>query len=139
MADTVSSTGAGEAPAVLLLDDEEDVILLLTIVLERAGYLVRGTTDGREGLRLLGEGRFDVALADLLMPGMGGREFLAEVARLDPGRRPNVLIVSALRPEAVERELAGLACFAVVSKPFELAEIQERVAEAVAARRADRA
>ena len=116
-----------------MLDDEEDVLHLLELVLSRRGFRVSVTADGREALRLLRESRFAVALVDLLMPGMSGRQFLEQTGKLPPEQRPNVLIVSALRPEMVEKELGGLPYFALVSKPFELSQIHEPVVRAAEA------
>jgi CheY-like chemotaxis protein len=132
-------TVAGDAAtvpdaAVLVLDDEPDVRDLLRLVLERRGRRVLTAADGREGLRLLCAEPVAVALIDMMMPGMNGRQFLAEVGRLPPAQRPHVFVISAMRPESVALELAGLSGFEVVGKPFDLDEIQQRVAAAVAAR-----
>lgn len=130
MAEPGNATGEAR-PAVLLLDDEPDVLYLLRLLLERRGYAVFATSDGSEALRLLRGEPVAVAVVDLLMPGMSGRQFLVEVERLAPERRPSVLVVSGLRPEAAEKELEGLSYFALVSKPFEMAEIVDHVARAV--------
>lgn len=128
-------SGSGTSPGrVLILDDEPDTLFLLRIVLERRGFEVHATDAGEEALRLLEQMPFDVALVDLLMPGMSGRQFISRLRRLPESRRPAVLVVSALQASALERELAGAAPFAVVSKPFELGEIESRVAEAAASR-----
>lgn len=133
MAAVDGAGAAGEPPVVLVLDDEPDVLHLLRIVLERRGFRVLATADGREALRLLREETVRVALVDLLMPGMSGRQFLAEVGRLEARRRPVVLVVSALRAESADRELGGAGDYALVAKPFDMAEIQERVVAASAA------
>lgn len=132
MARSGGSRERAQRPAVLVLDDEPDVLVLMRLVLERRGFRVLTTADGSEGLRLLREDEVAVALIDLMMPGMSGRQFLAEVGGLDPKRRPFVFVVSALRREVVERELAGLSGFEIVSKPVELHDVEERVAAAAA-------
>jgi two-component system response regulator AtoC len=127
-----SAARGDERPAVLVLDDEEDVRHLLSLVLERRGYRVHATSDGSEALRLLRESPHAVALADVLMPGMGGREFVAEVARLPEASRPAVLVISALRRESVEEELGREHPYTVVSKPFELDALAREVEAAAA-------
>jgi CheY-like chemotaxis protein len=48
---------------------------------------------GQEALAVMAERPIDVVICDLLMPGMGGLEFLQESRRLFP--RTNVIIMSA--------------------------------------------
>jgi len=56
-------------PATILVVDDDDVILaLVRRVLERAGYAVRGATDGHEGLRILFAERPDLVVLDIGLP-----------------------------------------------------------------------
>ena len=55
---------------VLVVDDEPDVVSFLRVWLEAVGYDVHGAFDGQEALRLFSRYQPDLAIADLLMPGM---------------------------------------------------------------------
>lgn len=115
------------ARSLLVLDDEPDARELVRLVLEPLGFTVYGEHDGEEALRLLEENDVSVALVDLLMPGMSGREFLEQLAKLPEQKRPVCIANSARRPREVEAELEGLEYFDILTKPFELHDMERRV------------
>ena len=109
------------ASRVLVVDDDRDVLALLDEVLGDAGYAVSTATDGEEGLRAAVRDRPDVILLDLMMPNVSGWRFL-ELYRHAPAPHAAVVVVSALRPEALDLgRLAGAD--AVVPKPFGLDQL----------------
>lgn len=69
---------------VLVLDDEEPVRHVLETLLTRNGCLVETADDGREGLRILLQKDFDVAVVDLRMRDMGGSAFLEQARSVWP-------------------------------------------------------
>lgn len=72
-----------EAPIrVLLVDDEEEYASILSERLARRGMEIMTAAGGDEALSVLGEGQFDVALVDVMMPGMNGLELLKQIKRL---------------------------------------------------------
>jgi two-component system, NtrC family, sensor kinase len=60
--------------AVLVAEDELVLRTLLADVLRSDGYEVRDVENGRRALDLLRQHRFDVVIADIRMPEVGGRE-----------------------------------------------------------------
>jgi signal transduction histidine kinase/ActR/RegA family two-component response regulator len=83
-------TGTGR---VLVMDDEESIRILLTRVLTRLGYEVRGAKDGVEAIELYEAARasgnkFDLVVLDLTVSGgMGGVEAAATLKVLDPSAK----------------------------------------------------
>ena len=69
------SMTAGRA---LVIDDEEDVADLIAQILKRDGFDVLTVHSAEAALRHL-PGQFDVILSDVNMPGLSGRDFLAEI------------------------------------------------------------
>jgi two-component system cell cycle response regulator len=62
-------------PAVLLVVDDLPMNRrLMQAILVPHGYEVVEAASGEEALALLGEGRTDLVLLDLLMPGLDGHE-----------------------------------------------------------------
>ena len=118
------------AKRVLVLDDEPDARDLIALVLRPGGYETVAAADGGEALRTLREGPVAVALVDLLMPGMGGAEFLREIECLPQERRPVVIVCSARRREEIEKDIEGLDIFDIITKPFELHDLERRVERA---------
>ena len=75
-------TGPGE---VLVVDDDPDVREMLTRALQRHGWGAATAVDGRTALDALAAKKPDLILLDLMMPGMDGFEFVAEMR---PRRSP---------------------------------------------------
>ena len=113
---------------VLVVDDEDDVCVLMKFILEPLGYSVYTAVDGEEALRLLQEQQVAVVLVDLLMPGMSGRKFLERIADLPEEEKPVTMVNSARRLEETRGEVEGLDVFDIATKPFDIVEIEKRVA-----------
>ena len=115
----------------LLVDDELEVLALTKELLELNGYAVLDASSPEEALRIAErhEGRIDLLITDVVMPGLRGPELASRVARLRPGIR--VLYVSAFVGElpAGEGPLAPGAAF--LPKPFSEAALVAAVADAL--------
>ncbi|MBA3658877.1 MAG: PAS domain S-box protein [Gemmatimonadales bacterium] len=120
---------AARSPAgrVLLVEDEPIVRALAVRLLETAGYTVAEAVDGREALRLItaGEVAPELVLADLVTPGMSGRELGQALSARWPTLP--VLYMSGYSDEDVV--LRGLlpAGAPFVQKPFTPEELVDRV------------
>src|SRR3954447_4837103 len=119
---------------ILLVDDEEPIRAFLKRGLEVDGHEVTVAIDGADGLDRLGEagGAFDLLLTDIRMPMMDGIA-LALAAKRD---HPN-LTVLLMTGFADQRERAnGLegVVLDVLTKPFSLADLRAKVAQALRVR-----
>ncbi len=113
------------AMRILVIEDEARIQAFLTRGLEAEGYSVVAVGNGREGVTLAAAGRWDLVVLDLLLPGLGGLEVLAELHRVRP--RLPVLILSARTD--LQTKLKGFALGATdyMPKPFSLDELLARV------------
>lgn len=68
---------------ILLIDDEELVRNFLRTVIENRGYDVTTAANGNEGLRLLGEGNYDVVITDLFMDDKDGISTIMDIKKQD--------------------------------------------------------
>jgi two-component system cell cycle sensor histidine kinase/response regulator CckA len=77
------------AGVVLVVDDDPDVRWIVARALREAGYTVFEAIDGADAwtMFLRQPGRFDVLLADVVMPRMPGTELAARVHGLVPSCR----------------------------------------------------
>lgn len=66
---------------VLVIDDEPDIREGLAEMLESSGYRVTIAANGREGLRLYKEGRFDLVITDIIMPDQEGIETIRAIRK----------------------------------------------------------
>jgi len=69
---------AMEPATILVLDDHASTLKHVVQILRKEGYHVFGAENGREGLRIFGEKRIDLILADLRMPEKDGLAVLRE-------------------------------------------------------------
>jgi CheY-like chemotaxis protein len=87
-----------EGPAAfraLVVDDDADLRRHLRGLLEKAGWQVDEAADGREALARLASHKPGLILLDLVMPGMDGFEFLAELHQREEGDSVPVIILTA--------------------------------------------
>ena len=116
-----SAARPGGPPLVLVADDELGTTLLVSDMLVFAGFAVVQAFDGVEALLRARERRPALALLDVMMPGLDGREVCRRI-RADPeleGVRV-VLHSSADESDVAWRE-AGADAF--VQKPFAIREL----------------
>jgi putative nucleotidyltransferase with HDIG domain len=90
------------AVRVLVVDDDASFADLVAGVLTERGYLAVATAEPSEGLRLLSQDRFAVAIVDLVMPGMGGLEFADRLRAQSPDTQVVILTGQPDLDSAVE-------------------------------------
>ena len=130
--DMAAAPRAAGRPLVLVVDDDEAVRALLETALSSMGCTVRTASNGRQALELLDllartrrRRGPDVILLDLEMPVLDGGGFVTRY-RARPGSTAAIVVISG-SPDA--REVAArLGAVDVVTKPFDLDVLLERVA-----------
>jgi DNA-binding NtrC family response regulator len=110
---------------ILIIDDEQDVCETLSRLLQRCGYQVRTTTDPHEGVQLVSQESFHIALIDLKMESIDGIEVTANIKKVD--ERIGCIMMTAY-PD-LETATAALRAGArdYVTKPFKQGELFEAV------------
>ncbi len=122
---------------VIVADDDETIRMLVRVLLQRAGFEVSEAKNGQEALALAEELQPAVLIVDSMMPVMDGMETITRL-QANPaikdiptlmlsGRRGSEDIVSALREGADD----------YITKPFDRAELIERVRRLAATARPD--
>jgi two-component system OmpR family response regulator len=120
---------------ILLIEDDTRLSALVADRLRGEGHTAETADDGDEGLRLASSGRFDLAVVDVMLPGLDG----LHVARTLRERGVATPILMLTARDTVEDRVAGLRAGAddYLVKPFAFAELVARI-DALA-RRAPRA
>ncbi|MFT4174769.1 MAG: response regulator transcription factor [Rhodocyclaceae bacterium] len=66
-------------PNILLIDDDRDLLDILATYFRNEGFTVDLAYDGESGVPLARSGRYDIAIIDVMMPGMDGISALREI------------------------------------------------------------
>ena len=106
---------------VLVVDDERAVRVALDVNLTKAGHTVSLADTGERALEALRTSPVDAILTDLMMPGMGGMELLAEVKRSWPLTQVIMMTGHGTVEGAVEAMRLGAHDFVI--KPIAKAEL----------------
>lgn len=107
---------------ILIVDDEANHRRTLAIGLRLETFEVEEAPDGESALELLEQGRvFDVAIVDLMMPGINGLDLARRMRR----HRPDVQVVLTSAYHLTERQLsrADVGAIGFVPKPYHLDEL----------------
>ncbi|HLF25186.1 MAG TPA: response regulator [Anaerolineae bacterium] len=114
---------------VLVIDDDLDLLNMLRLMLERGGHTVSTTADGADGLNKARELNPDIAIIDVMMPGMHGYQVCRKL-REDPATAHLAILILTARAQPVDRE-AALAAQAddYMSKPVSPTELLTKVNE----------
>jgi two-component system, cell cycle sensor histidine kinase and response regulator CckA len=123
---TPEPTASPQSPAppargtetILLVEDEESVRTLSHRALSRLGYQVLAAPGGADALRVAERhgGPIHLVLTDVVMPGIGGRELVRQLAAVRPGTK--VLYISGYSNEAIARHGVLDPGTAFLQKPF---------------------
>ena len=104
---------------ILVVDDEEVIRDTLRTIFTRAGHEVARAPDGEVGLRYYGENPADAVFIDMVMPVMGGLEFIRQCRKVFPDAR--IVAMSGTRRYAARDPLAmarQLGAAQILRKPF---------------------
>jgi CheY-like chemotaxis protein len=126
-------TSASEAwkghGTVLIADDEETVCAVGKQMLGRMGFEVLTAADGREAVEVFGDhaDEIDCVLLDLTMPHMDGEQAFRQLRRI----RPDVVVIlcSGYNEQDATQRFAGKGLAGFVQKPYNMAELREKLME----------
>ena len=122
---------------ILLVDDNEDIVWTEASVLAAKGFDVRTAADGLQALDAMEQFRPDVAVLDIAMPGMDGREVAQRVRRQPWGRDMLLIAATGWGTDDDRRRSLEAGFDDHLVKPIRLEELLQRVASQRLASRND--
>ncbi len=107
---------------ILVADDDRGIREVLENFLKSEGCEVKTAKDGSETLEKAKSEKFDIVVADLMMPGYDGLEILKSCRQLDP----DILFIMLTGYSSLETALTAIkeGAYDYVTKPFRLEEMQ---------------
>jgi DNA-binding NtrC family response regulator len=112
----------------LIVDDEVAFLDSIAKRLELRDFEVARATNGKDALEAAGQQKFDLALVDLKMSGMDGRELLARLKASHKYLEVIILTGHGSLESAVE--CTKLGAYGYLPKPYELEQLIELLKEA---------
>lgn len=112
---------------ILVLDDEEHILELIDYNLKNAGYKVIKAETGEVALELLEKNDIDLALLDIMLPGIDGIEVLRNIRSHRKYKKLPVILLTAKSDEI--SKVVGLEVGAddYLAKPFGILELLARI------------
>ena len=109
---------------ILVVEDDPDINKLLCRILEGAGYACRPAFSGSEAALWAGQYEYDLVLLDLMLPGLTGEEFIAQMR----AKKTMPIIVLSAKAGLEDRvNVLRLGADDFIPKPFDNAEVLARV------------
>ncbi len=125
---------------ILVVDDNADLLQMIRTLLEqRGGHEVVLSADGDDGLAKARANPPDLAIVDVMMPGMNGYEVCREL-RKNPATAQIPIIILTARGQPVDQETAlSAGADDYIAKPVTMGELLERVNQWLTRKRERRA
>ena len=117
---------------ILVVDDDASLLKIVAFRLKQAGYRALTAESGEEGLRIAEQERPDLILLDIMMPKMKGRDACARLKANPATARIPVIFLTALGLADHIKSGMDLGADDYLVKPFQAAELKERIAVCLA-------
>ena len=113
---------------ILVVDDEALTLRTISRALRDEGFEVRVAESAEEALKIAAQEKPDLALLDIVLPGMDGVELLRELKRQLPG----IIVVMMSAYHMVDRavESMKLGAYDYLVKPFHIADMVNTIQRA---------
>jgi DNA-binding response OmpR family regulator len=106
---------------ILVIDDEKGITRIIQEVLTKTGHRVEIAANGMEGIQKFDDGRFDMVITDIRMPGIDGKGVLQHIRR--SARQTTPIIGISGTPWLLKEADFDM----ILSKPFPLKELVDSV------------
>lgn len=113
---------------ILVIDDSVSVLDWIQQILGQAGHETAVASSGKQGGRLLKEGRMDLVITDIYMPDQDGFDVIRQVRQLAP--QTPVIAMSSREPESHMLAAArAMGAASTLQKPFSAQQLLKTVGD----------
>jgi len=112
---------------ILVVDDNNNITEMLSQYFKKKGHVCITTNDGREGLSLCLNGKFDAVILDLAMPDFTGKDFLDSLIQNGKISEQKIIVLTALPLGDVRIGDQRHGICEVMSKPCSLSVLSKKL------------
>jgi len=124
---SVKVPNSNSEKTILFADDDGQLQKFVAALLQKCGYKVIIASDGRDALEKarVFDGRIDLLLSDVEMPGMTGIELAIQLNQERPDTK--ILLISGYSEEVARGDIVDTDDFHFLPKPFSLSQLVAKV------------
>lgn len=127
---TAPSHGASEAAKppkarILVVDDEIQVVHIFQDLLTQQGYAVESSENGDDAILKVTQGKFDLVLTDINLPGVDGLEVIRAAKAADEDTC--VILITGYASTTTAIDALRQGAYDYITKPFDLWETAKRI------------
>ncbi len=117
---------------IFVVDDDEQLLRMVGLMLERGGHTATLVSNPIEALDMMREEAPDLAILDVMMPGMNGLELCQEL-RMNPGTKEiPIIVLTARGPIESKQEAMEIGADTYLNKPVTSIELLTNVDDLIA-------
>ncbi|CDN35381.1 response regulator transcription factor [Bacillus thuringiensis] len=110
---------------ILVLEDELTIRSFIVLNLKRAGFYVIEATTGEEALQILSEQTVDIALLDVMLPGIDGLEVCKAIRK--ENKKMGIIMLTARVQDEDKVQGLGIGADDYIAKPFSPVVLTARI------------
>jgi two-component system, OmpR family, phosphate regulon response regulator PhoB len=112
---------------ILIVEDEENISTLIDYNLRNSGFICAVAPNGEDALQKLGKSKFDLAILDVMLPGIDGYEVCRKIKK-DPKISDMPILMLTAKGEEIDKIVGfELGADDYMTKPFSPRELVLRI------------
>jgi len=111
---------------ILIIEDDKLTLHALKQSLEDMGHTLSVATNGEEGINMAADGKFDLLLCDIMMPGISGLSLVTILRCVHLCHTP-IIMMSALNNQPLLEAAFEAGANDFLTKPFSLSNLEEKI------------
>ncbi len=111
---------------ILVVEDDKFALTLLKHSLETLGHTVEGTLNAEEAISMAADGKFDLIISDIMMPGISGLSLVTILRTVHLCTTP-IIIMSALSNKPLLESIYDAGANEFLAKPFSIEDLEGKI------------
>lgn len=111
---------------ILIIEDDKLTLNLLQYCIEKLGHKAFLAPDGEEAIRMIANGKFDLLICDIMMPGISGLSLVSVLRTVHLCTIP-IIMMSVLNNKQLMDASFEAGANDFIAKPFDIETLEEKI------------